>query len=344
MIQKFIQDVESYLSGRLGWRQVKIHDARQLAGGISRATWKVSLEMLSDGGRKVERDLIVRVDPEASLLSSGRKIECAMCRAFAEVPGVPVPEVICNEDDPSFLGAPFMVTAALPGVADIPAILFPPFSAVGSGIGRALFEILGRVSLVDPREKNLESVVPTTSCATAWSDELKRWETTLQRYSLGPSPITQAAIRYLKRNPPPPARRVSVVHGDYRLGNCLYLPDGSIAGVLDWEMAHLGDPLEDLAWALMRDWRPSAALDKVAGHLEYGEAVGAWEAASGLRADPAALKWWALFSHVKSIGIFTTGGYNFLSADSTDLTYAVISWAALHAQESYMIELMEELR
>ena len=58
----------------------------------------------------------------------------------------------------------------------------------------------------------------------------------------------------LRRTPPPPAQKISVVHGDYRTGNFLHDGDGVIRGILDWEMAHLGDPLEDLAWALDPLW------------------------------------------------------------------------------------------
>ena len=72
----------------------------------------------------------------------------------------------------------------------------------------------------------------------------------VDRNELEPQPIIRAAIRWLRANPPPPPERVSVVHGDYRVGNFLYTKEG-IHGIVDWEMAHLGDPLEDLAWSFM---------------------------------------------------------------------------------------------
>ena len=58
---------------------------------------------------------------------------------------------------------------------------------------------------------------------------------------LTPQPIARAAIRWLRRSPPPHPRRLSVVHGDYRTGNFLFDAEGRIRAILDWEMCHLGD-------------------------------------------------------------------------------------------------------
>ena len=80
------------------------------------------------------------------------------------------------------------------------------------------------------------------------------WLRDLDDDELEPQPITRAAIRWLRANPPPPAQRISVVHADYRTGNFLVDERGTIRGILDWELAHLGDPLEDLAWGINRVW------------------------------------------------------------------------------------------
>jgi aminoglycoside phosphotransferase (APT) family kinase protein len=167
---------------------------------------------------------------------------------------------------------------------------------------------------------------------------LAHWEGTLRANSIGPAPITEAAIRHLRRHLPPPAAKVCVVHGDYRLGNSLYLPDGTLSGVLDWEMAHLGDPLEDLAWAMHPDWRPAAAAPNlVAGHITEEEAIEAWEAASGLKVDLSALAWWRLFTCVKAAVIFTTGACAFTKAKGGDMVYALSAWFNLHNEEAQML-------
>lgn len=347
MNQEFIGKVERYFSDRLSWGAVKVSEAKRLTGGISRETWRVMLRIEGKGDTANERAVILRIDPAVSVLESNRDLEYTIFQAFEKVSGVPVPHTICNEDDPQYLGSSFMAMDVLPGVAEIPVILAPPFAQVGPQIAREHFRILGIVATTDidtlgPARLGLEEVSGSArSPATAWSDALSHWEKLLQNKSLGPAPITCAAIRYLKRNTPPPPRQLSVVHGDYRLGNCLYLPDGTVSGVLDWEMTHQGDPLEDLAWALMPNWCPSAAPGKIAGHLTVDDAIAAWEASSGIQVDRKALAWWQLFSSVKSAAIFTTGGYNFLqSKTADDVIYALIGWISLHYEESRMIDLM----
>src|SRR5947208_9125553 len=101
--------------------------------------------------------------------------------------------------------------------------------------------------------------------------------TVIDDAELHPYPVAHAAIRWLRRHPPQPARKLSLVHGDYRTGNFLYSPDGEIKAILDWEMAHVGDPLEDLAWSMDPLWCWTSP--ELAGRLlPHGEAVAAWEA------------------------------------------------------------------
>ena len=147
-------------------------------------------------------------------------------------------------------------------------------------------------------------------------DQLEKWEKVIDEDELEPQPIARAAIRWMKRQPPPPAQRLSIVHGDYRTGNFLFDPQGKIRAVLDWEMAHLGDPLEDLAWALDPLW--SADRDHPGGMLTRDEAVGVWARASGLRADPAALAWWSIFASLKGLAIWISSAKEYQAGTNTD--------------------------
>ena len=81
-----------------------------------------------------------------------------------------------------------------------------------------------------------------------------------------------------------------VVHGDLRLGNVI-VDEHGLAAVIDWELVHLGDPLEDLAWACVKAWRFGAPLE-VGGLGTIDELVGAYESAGGRRVDRQALHWW----------------------------------------------------
>lgn len=104
-----------------------------------------------------------------------------------------------------------------------------------------------------------------------------------------PSPTFELALRWLSGRQPEPTGE-SVVHGDFRLGNMVVGADG-LGAVLDWELAHLGDPLEDLGWLCVRAWR--FGLTPPVGGFGTREAlVDAYEAAGGVTVDPEALRWW----------------------------------------------------
>jgi aminoglycoside phosphotransferase (APT) family kinase protein len=87
------------------------------------------------------------------------------------------------------------------------------------------------------------------------------------------------------------------VHGDFRNGNLIVGPDG-IRAVLDWELAHLGDPLEDLGWLCVKAWRFGSPLP-VGGFGTYDDLIQAYEKASGAAVDRAALRWWEMFGVFK---------------------------------------------
>jgi len=120
----------------------------------------------------------------------------------------------------------------------------------------------------------------------------------------------------MRRNPPPPAQRISIVHGDYRTGNFLHDGQGRIIAILDWEMAHLGDPLEDLGWALDPLWAHHNP-ERPAGTVARDNAIAIWEEASGLKADPKALAWWSIFASLKGLAIWISSAKEFQSGANT---------------------------
>ena len=115
----------------------------------------------------------------------------------------------------------------------------------------------------------------------------------MRRDTLEPQPVLEFALSWLKRHLPPPPRRLVLVHGDYRTGNFLYDQTG-ITGILDWEMAHAGDPIEDLGWLVIKSWR-WAGDERVGGLCTRDEFVKLYEDAGGVKVDPAVLKFWEVF-------------------------------------------------
>jgi aminoglycoside phosphotransferase (APT) family kinase protein len=108
--------------------------------------------------------------------------------------------------------------------------------------------------------------------------------------SLGqPHPVLELVRRWLLAHRPESTRTV-VVHGDFRLGNMIVGPDG-LRAVIDWELAHLGDPMEDLGWICVKAWR-FGGLQPVAGLGGYDELFAAYESAGGAPVDADVVRWW----------------------------------------------------
>jgi aminoglycoside phosphotransferase (APT) family kinase protein len=88
-----------------------------------------------------------------------------------------------------------------------------------------------------------------------------------------------------------------LVHGDYRLGNIMVNENG-LSAILDWELAHIGDPMEDLGWLCVRAWRFGGAFP-AAGLGTYDELFDAYASVTGVRPDPEVVRWWEILGTLK---------------------------------------------
>jgi aminoglycoside phosphotransferase (APT) family kinase protein len=111
-----------------------------------------------------------------------------------------------------------------------------------------------------------------------------------------PHPTFELALRWLEDHRPAPTG-AALVHGDFRLGNVIVGEEG-LRAVLDWELAHIGDPMEDLGWLCVKAWRFGSRLP-VAGVGEYRQLFEAYEAASGAVVDADVVRWWEVLGTVK---------------------------------------------
>jgi aminoglycoside phosphotransferase (APT) family kinase protein len=109
--------------------------------------------------------------------------------------------------------------------------------------------------------------------------------------------------------------------------------------VLDWEMAHLGDPLEDLAWSFMELWE-FGNDGKKGGIISADDAVTIYEKGSGLKVDRAALHWWEVFSSVKAQGIWLTGAKSFQDGRSQEVMLAFTSWGLINRQDEIALRVL----
>jgi aminoglycoside phosphotransferase (APT) family kinase protein len=310
--------LEQYLSVQRG-AGVRHVSHQRLHGGASRQTFV--LEVTVNGAAE---SLILRRDPPDSLIDTERAVEFAAYRSFADA-DVPVPAALHLCEDLSVLGAPFFVMRRIPIGAAASPFQIAPYAPHEQRLGQQFFTYLGRIAAADALTAPLAAVVDRPDPDNAWRVALDHWQQVAETDALEPQPILAAAFRRLRANPPPPAQKIAIVHGDYRSGNFLHDGAGKITAILDWEMAHLGDPLEDLAWALDPLWSHFQP-DSGAGLISRAQALEIWQAESGCWFDADAFAWWSLFASAKGMAIWLSSARAYAEGRNPDAVLALSGW------------------
>ena len=310
---------------------VGIEGLARISGGASRETYR--FDALVRGERQ---PLILRRDPPGSLIETDRLMEYEAIRSF-QAEGVPAPEPVALEAEGAELERPFFIMKRiLIGAASSP---FAPnaFGEHVDAIAEQFFGILGRIARTDPKSLPVGAVAEAPALDQCWKRELDYWSGVIEADELHPQPIVRAAIRRLYANPPPPAQKISVVHGDYRPGNFLHDGAGTITAILDWEMAHLGDPLEDFGWATDPLWS-AGYPETVSGMVSRDRAIALWEAASGMKIDRQALAWWDLFASVKGQAIWTSSAKEWVDGGFREPILAFSGWFTARRHDEILAE------
>jgi aminoglycoside phosphotransferase (APT) family kinase protein len=322
-------------------RNIKVDSFERIHGGASRETYRLRIHYLLNSG-EVEKPLILRLDPENALVETDFANEYHAYIAFQDT-NVPVPRPLWLEEDLEWLGSPFFVMEEiLECESQRDKMSQPPYLELREKIGENYTRILAQISKANPAEIGLLEKMEEPAPDECWRRELDYWEGMILQDEMEPQPIVRAAIRWLRANPPPPAQKIGVVHGDFRLGNFLYDKAGKIHGILDWEMCHLGDPIEDLTWGMNPLWT-FAEQDKVGQMIARDRYISLWEAESGLKADPNAVQWWLLFSSVKGLSIWIDAARKYADGTNKEFILGHTGWIAPDMQNFIILNQMGKL-
>jgi aminoglycoside phosphotransferase (APT) family kinase protein len=325
----------AYLARAWG-EPVRVENLARISGGASRETYRFDAVLAS--GR---RPLILRRDPPGSLIETDRRSEFLALKSFHGA-GVAAPEPLVLELDGAELERPFFIMARVDGGATASPFQPDAYAPHAAKLGEDFFSTLGRIAAAETASLPIAEVFETPALDACWRRELDYWSGVIEADELHPQPIVRAAIRRLYRNPPPPAQKISVVHGDYRSGNFLHDGEGRVLAILDWEMAHLGDPLEDLGWAMDPLWRHNE-IHRVAGMLPKAEAIAVWERASGLKVDPAAFAWWELFASVKGQAIWTSSAKEYRDGGYMEPILGFSGWLTARRHDEILAAKLAEM-
>jgi aminoglycoside phosphotransferase (APT) family kinase protein len=252
----------------------------RLSGGASRQTWSVDV----NAGGSSRRIVVQRKRPGG--LGAGMVLEASLIR-HARDAGVPVATVLADTNDVTLIGGEAMVVDYLPGESVASRLLRQPeFANARAVLAAQAAAALAAIGAMDPN-----------AVAGLRHDDQLDGVAALHRGMDRAQPVFELALRWLQAHRPDPPEHLRVVHGDYRLGNFLVDGDGLVA-VLDWELAHLGDTAEDLAWACVKAWRFQGA-GAALGLADIDQWVDAYVAAGGERPGQDRLRWWLVFGTLR---------------------------------------------
>jgi aminoglycoside phosphotransferase (APT) family kinase protein len=298
-------------------RQPRIRALTRLSGGASRETWSFDTEI--DGAT---RALILRRDPPGRPSEPGAmNLEARLLRA-CHAAGLPVPELV-TVDDGSLLGTPGIVMSRVAGETLARRIQRDPeFARARTLLARQCGEFVAALQRVPVAD------VPGLPDLDALDHYRRRW-----RELGGVSPTFELALRWLEQHRPAAGQPV-IVHGDFRLGNLVVAVDG-LAAVLDWELAHVGDPLEDLAWLCIKAWRFRGRLP-VGGVGRFEELRDGYHAEGGQPVARDAFRWWLVFNTLKwgvicewQVAAHLTGGHRSVELAAIGRRVAEQEWDLL---------------
>jgi aminoglycoside phosphotransferase (APT) family kinase protein len=272
--------------------------------GIARAPWKLAggtmhdmwgVDVLRDNARlelvvrtspRVHDDLIVARREFASMSESRRR-------------GVMAPAV--HGVGATSAGEPYLVIGRIQGdTSPRPLLRDPGLAEARHRIVSQLTESLVKIHSIHPADLDM----PLDSPEPGEEPLLAQLRGVTQKYDedrLERHPVIEWALRWVRRQAaafPTRALDPVLVHGDFRVGNIMYDQDG-LTAVLDWEGAHAGDPLEDLAWFCVRVWRFGQNSLEAGGLVHREDWIRAYETASGCHVDRARFELWEILCNIR---------------------------------------------
>jgi aminoglycoside phosphotransferase (APT) family kinase protein len=290
-------------------RGIELRQLVRSAGGLSRENWSFDATWTDELGIHSQALMLMR-DAAGSLLNTDRQREFAVLKAL-EHTNVPAPRVYWMDEQGQFLGAPSVVMQRMPGACDYMVLNGSQPLDLRIALAHRFLELMARIHAVDWRALGLQSWLGLPQDEPSVI-ELRHWEGEYRKAQLEPHPELDYILAWLQRRAPR-AQDIVLVHGDFKPGNAL-VADMQITAKLDWETAHLGDPLEDLGWITNPVRRREHQIES---HWQRSDIARAYAAQTGRQVDEAALLWWNVFSAWKlsviqltAVAQFVAGQYN----------------------------------
>ena len=270
---------------RVFGEKAKLEAFQRLSGGASQETWALSGS---------EQQVILRrspggTDAVVSSAAIGLAAEAKLIES-AGAAGVPVPGVLHVLDDADGLGDGFLMSRVYGETIARPILRNDEFEAARSVLAAQCGAALADIHAIST--DSVPSVLPLSDGLA----QIEKYEEIYRSFD-APRPVFELTLQWLKANSSKPLPTV-LVHGDFRLGN-LMIDETGLVAVLDWELAHLGDPREDIAWICVNSWRFGQSQNRVGGFGDLADLLSVYNEKTGLSLTTKDIDWWEMLGSLK---------------------------------------------
>ncbi len=334
--------IADFVRAESGRNVVGVSGVARLTGGSSRQVWSVDVT-LGEGDAAERMPLVLRIDPTGGRSANPSADGGGFTREFRLIEaahrlGVPVPRVYWSCEDASRLGGPFYLMERVEGET-IPRRIMrsDDLAEARAKLPEQLGRALARIHAIDLGEPGLARLPAPEDGRSSPEQQLVQIRQGID-ISPSPSPVLELVFRWLEQNVPPETSR-TLVHGDYRVGNVMVGPEG-LRAVLDWELAHIGDPHEDLAWMCTKTWRFGNVEQPVGGLGAREPFYAAYEAESKRTLDRDALRYWEVLCSAKVWVVWVIQVRSYLSGIIPSVEQAAIGRRTAET-ELDLLELIE---
>ena len=307
-------------------------NVRRMGGGASKEQFL--FELVDPDAGTAER-LVLRMDPLEGIVETSREREAQLLDVIGDT--VPAPSIAFVDPDGRHMGQPAMIARFIGGATK-------PRDAVAgpSGVGIIIGE-RASAALTPQYINNLVAIhgfdfasahlpayaVPKARTHQAALWQLNFWARVLEDDQIDPSPLLTYTVCWLRERVPVCEKPV-LLHGDYRLGNFMFVEDTlEMTAVLDWELAHIGDFHEDVAYSLEPLFcsRDAQGRKLIASMMPVEAFLDAYQERSGRVIDRDVLKWYHVLNSLKLSGMNFASGVR-AARDGTNHQSAFLGYLA----------------
>lgn len=263
----------------------RLDSHKRLSGGASQETWALT----GSGKSTILRRAPGGVSDARSSAAIGLPAEAELIRAADEA-GVPVPRVLHVLGPEDGLGDGFLMSRVSGETIARPILRNDEFAAARTQLAQQSGAALAAIHSIPIA--GLPDILQTSDGRA----QIAQYEAIYRGFDV-PRPVFELCLQWLKENAPSP-RETVLVHGDFRLGNLMVDAQG-LAAVLDWELAHLGDPREDIAWICVNSWRFGQSQNRVGGFGQLETLLDEYNQRAGTDITVQEIDWWEMLGSLK---------------------------------------------